>query len=89
MHEGIRVLLDTGCSHSIISKKYSSKNKRKNKNEYYTGSGTLMTKYESKVHFSLPEFSDQKVINWTFNVADTEDLGYEAIIGRDLLWNLK
>ena len=32
MHEGIWVLLDTGCPHSIISKKYSSKNKRKNKN---------------------------------------------------------
>ena len=88
-HDSLRVLIDTGCSHSIISKKYCSKFKSKNIKTYSTGSGSLTTKYDSKIHFTLPEFSDKKIINWTFSVANTEDLGYDAIIGRDLLLNLK
>ena len=34
--------------------------------------------------FSLPEFYDQKVIQFTFHVADTHSR-YQMIIGRDLL----
>ena len=89
IHEGLRVLVDTGCSHSIILKKYCSKLKNNKEKEYATGSGTLKTKYESKVYFSLPEFSDQKIINWVFNVTSSEDLGYEVILGRDILLSLK
>ena len=89
IHDSLRVLIDTGCSHSIISKKYCSKFKSKNIKTYSTGSGSLTAKYDSKIHFALPEFSDKKIINWTFSVANTEDLGYDAIIGRDLLLNLK
>lgn len=88
-HEGLRVLIDTGCSHSIIAKKYSSKTKRRSTKTYKTGSGSLTTEYESKIYFSLSEFSDQKIINWTFSVTNAEDLGYDVILGRDLLLNLK
>ena len=56
---------------------------------YTTGNGMLKTKYESKINFSLPEFSDKKIITWTFNVADKESLGYDMILGRDLLMELK
>jgi hypothetical protein len=87
-HEGLRVLIDTGCSHSIILKKYCKKLKDNKEKEYATGSGTLKTKHESKVYFSLPEFSDQKIINWVFNVTNSEDLGYDVILGRDILLNL-
>ena len=87
-HEGLRVLIDTGCSHSIILKKYCKKLKDNKEKEYATGSGTLKTKYESKVYFSLPEFSDQKIINWVFNTTSSEDLGYDVILGRDILLNL-
>ena len=80
--------MDTGCSHSIILKKYCNKLKNNKEKEYATGSGTLKTKYESKVYFSLPEFSDQKIINWVFNVTSSEDLGYEVILGRDILLSL-
>ena len=87
-HEGLRVLIDTGCSHSIILKKYCNKLKNNKEKEYATGSGTLKTKHESKVYFSLPEFSDQKIIDWVFNVTSSEDLGYDVILGRDVLLNL-
>ena len=88
IHEGLRVLIDTGCSHSIILKKYCRKLTENKEKEYATGSGTLKTKYESKVYFSLPEFSNQKIINWVFNVTSLEDLGYDVILGRDILLNL-
>ena len=51
--------------------------------------GMLKTKYKSKINFSLTEFSDKKIITWTFNVADKESLGYNMILGRDLLIELK
>ena len=88
-HEGLRVLIDTGCSHSIILEKYiKQKLKEINKKEYSTGSGILKTKYESKIHFALMEFSDKKIIEWKFSVTDSKDLGYDMIVGRDLLTEL-
>ena len=89
-YSDLRVLVDTGCSHSIIVKNYckASKSHKKVK-KYATGSGTLTTQYETKVHFSLPEFSDKKVITWNFSVTDSKDLGYDLILGRDLMTELK
>ena len=57
--------------------------------KYSTGSGTLDIKHEAEIHFTLPEFSDKKIINWTFSVTDSKDLGYDMIVGRDLLLELK
>ena len=54
-------------------------------NTYDTGGGKLTTKYESNVHFTLAEFSDKIIINWKFNLFETEDLGYDMVIGRDIL----
>ena len=88
-HEGLRVLIDTGCSHSLISKLYCHHLMKQKVKKYATGNGTLTTKYESKIHFSLPEFSDKKIITWKFSVAEKENLGYDIILGRDLLLDLK
>ena len=59
------------------------------KKKYSTGNGTLETKYESEIHFSLPEFSDKKIINWKFSVAESKLIGYDMIIGQDLLSEIK
>lgn len=60
-HNNLIVLIDTGSSHSLINKSYSSKNKRKETpRQYSTGSATLKTKYESTKQMILPEFSDKK-----------------------------
>ena len=88
-YENLRVLIDTGCSHSLILTKYCSRRLKKNKNKYSTGSGSLTTQYESQVHFTLPEFSDKKIINWKFSVADSPTIGYDLIIGRDLMLQLQ
>ena len=48
----------------------------------------MSTKYEGNVHFSLPEFSDKKIINWRFNIFESEDLGYDMVIGRDIMTKL-
>ena len=48
----------------------------------------MSTKYEGNVHFSLPEFSDKKIVNWKFNIFESEDLGYDMVIGRDIMTKL-
>ena len=72
--------MDTGCSHWIILKKYGNQLKFNKEKEYSTGSETLKKKYES------PEFSDQNIINWFFNVTISEDLGYDVILGADIYY---
>ena len=62
-HEGLRVLLDTGCSDSLLHTKYCRTKKiTKSENTYSTGEGELTTQYEGIAHFSL-EFSDKKIID--------------------------
>ncbi len=85
----MRVLIDTGCSHSLISILYCHKLISQREKKYSTGNGILTTKSEAKIHFSLPEFSDKKIITWKFSVAEQDNLGYDIIIGRDLLLELK
>ena len=48
----------------------------------------MKTSHEAKIAFSLSEFSNSKIIEWTFSLADRDDLGYDMIIGRDLLGQL-
>jgi len=88
-YTNLRVLIDTGSSHSLINKKYSSKNNQKeNKKKYSTGSGTLTTRYESTEELILPEFSDKKIITWHFSAFENNDIGYDIVIGRDLMLEL-
>ena len=86
--EGLKVLLDTGCCTSIAKEKHCQNKKRNKVSNYATGGGALKTKYESEIHFALPEFSDKKIIKWNFNITSSDDLGYDMIIGRDILMTL-
>jgi predicted aspartyl protease len=84
----IRVLLDSGASGTIINGTYTKKinTQRVSKTEWTTKSGTFVTEKECKIHFSLPEFHENKIIEWTVHVDDTEqNFKYDMIIGRDLL----
>ena len=85
----VRVLIDTGSSHSLLNIKYSLKSKRKeNTKQYSTGRGTLRTKYESTKQLVLPKFSDKKNITWHFSVFKGNKVGYDAVIGQDLMLEL-
>ena len=89
VHEGLRVLLDTGCSDSLLLAEFVKKNKKiKKPSKYATGGGAVSTKYETKVNFSLPEFSDKKVVTWKFKVFESTTLGYDMVIGRDIMSEL-
>ena len=85
-----KVLLDSGSSHSMCSKRCAqNKNTwKERKTSFSTGGGVMKTTHEAKVAFSLSEFSNSKIIEWTFNLAERKDLGYDMIIGRDLLGQL-
>jgi hypothetical protein len=36
----------------------------------------------------LPEFSDKKNITWHFSIFERDDVGYDMVIGRDLMLEL-
>ena len=52
--------------------------------KWKTMAGTVSTRGTAKVEFSLPEFHEDKLLEW--NVHLTPKLGnYDMIVGRDLL----
>ena len=88
-YAGLRVLIDTGCSDSLLRACFGKHGEiKKIKNIYSTGGGNIKTQYESKINFTLSEFSDKKIIEWKFNIFDDDKLEYDAIIGRDLMSSL-
>ena len=87
------VLLDPGTSSSIISRKCVETQKIKiNKNysgNWSTPAGGIKTNEKVSIKFALVEFSASKKIFWDFHVTRPfHNLGYDMIIGRDLLDDL-
>ena len=69
--------------------KYGRKNRKKESTKKFaTGSGQLKTKFQADIKFTLPELSNSKIINWNFRLTDNEDLGYDMILGRDIMTKL-
>jgi hypothetical protein len=86
----IKVLLDSGSSETIISQKLVNKF-RKIKSppaRWNTAAGILETKNKAKIHFSLPEFYEKKIIQWEAHMFKN-NTRYDMIMGRDLLTELK
>ncbi len=88
--ENIYILLDTGCSNTIISKNYFNlcKSIKKSKSRYSTAVGVYKTSKHGTIKFKLPEFSNSKEITWNMDIGDLGVLEYDMIIGRDLLTSL-
>ena len=86
-----RVLVDTGCSRSLVKlaklPEGLFQDKRQVKETIWkTNAGMYTTKYEVPLNFTLPEFAPSKEIEFTLAVDDTEKSSkYDMIIGRDLL----
>ena len=87
------VLLDTGCSNTIVNDKYLNylESVKKIKTNYATAGGTYHVNKNGIVKFKLPEFSTSKEITWKCDVDNGSllELGYDMVIGRDLLKALK
>lgn len=57
---------------------------------FATPNGTMSTTKKTDISFSLGDFSDSKVIDWSFHVLpEAQKLPYDFIIGRDLMQALK
>ena len=88
--ENIYILLDTGCSNTIISKNYLNlcKSIKKSKSRYSTAVGVYKTSKHGTIKFKLPEFSNSKESTWNIDIGDLGVLEYDMIIGRDLMKSL-
>jgi len=92
--DGLYLLFDSGSSDSMIKLQHVKHLKHKfvkNKTEYSVAGGIYKTNKEVKVNFSLPEFNDNKVINWKFQIDENdseEGIGYDIILGRDAMSEL-
>ena len=93
-----RCLLDTGCTKSMILKKFTSKNRRtklsdKNSIRYTTYGSSFKSSMTASVGFKMVEFESQSnnTIEYQFQVDETSDPDkqlYDVIIGNDLLYNM-
>ena len=96
----LQVLLDTGCSKSIILKKFTeSKQRTKQSKEeqvsYTTWGGSFDTHCKASVGFQLLEFNKRgkQTVEHEFQVDGTEykkgrEPKYDMVIGSNLLWNM-
>jgi Retroviral aspartyl protease. len=86
---GLLVLLDTGCSHSMMSAAMAKHVKWKRSTaSFNTAAGQYETKHTAKVLFTLPEFSESKILHWEFHLdpeKEHQGTGHDMIIGRDLM----
>ena len=85
----VRVLLDSGGSATIMRKSLARKLrvKQDKKTTWQTLAGKVSTANVARVQFKLPEFFDDRAVE--YNVHLTETLkNYDMIIGRDLLSEL-
>ena len=87
------VLLDTGSHSSFLRDNYFKhcSSVKKHKTTYNSAGGTFNSSKKGTLEFRLPEFSTSKKITWNF-VSDAgrlDSLGYDMIIGRDLMTSLK
>jgi ABC-type lipoprotein release transport system permease subunit len=91
-------LLDTGCTKSMILKKFTEI-KRQNKVskedtiEYETYGGKFRSSMTASVGFKMIEFQQHQnqTIEYEFQVDETSNSKqqhYDMIIGNDLLWNM-
>jgi hypothetical protein len=90
----MRVLFDTGCSSTLINHKLVNKLKKTTKapsTNWSTKAGNFKTDQNVKVKFMLPAFHENRDIEWTCYVDESDDnlSRYDMIIGRDLIQELK
>ena len=88
--EHLLILIDSGASHSMakasLVQRYKHSFFQKEKSSYKTAAGTFESKHSMKLVFTLDEFGRSTKLSHTFDLDESEDgIGYDMIIGRDLL----
>ena len=92
-HEGLSVLFDSGSSHSMIIERVVDKQQWKrmrNPVGFESCNGAFELQYKTDVILSFPELNAHRVITWQCYVDERDDneLGYDMIIGRDLMTSI-
>ena len=85
----LKILLDSGSSSTLISSTMTKnlRNKAEKETSWVTAAGEFKTQGHCKVLFQMPEFHESKTIQYDVHVT-TQNMGYDMIIGRDLLHEL-
>ena len=85
---------DSGATDSMIKRRHTNNYElqmRSNKVEYSTATGVYCRTHDVKVPFFIPDFSSSKITYHRFHVDNNKvnsRIGYDMIIGRDLMVNL-
>jgi hypothetical protein len=89
----LRALLNSGCSKSIILKRFTEKKRRtklmgRNRVEYATYGGKFQSKSSASVGFKLIKFANKQQIDYKFQVDEvqsSQESIYDMIVRSDLL----
>ena len=83
----VKVLLDSGASHTIVNKRCVRKLRRKRASsaEWSTAAGTFSTNSKTVLNFQLPELAPSAEITTSAYVYKGKMHDYDIIVGRDLL----
>ena len=86
----IKILFDSGASKYIIRSRLvkNLKQEKTGPNQWKTAAGKVATSKKAKLMFNLPEFYESKIIQFWAHIFDN-NIGYDMIIGRDLMTKLK
>ena len=83
-----RVLFDSGCSATLINKKFIRhwKKTRTSSTKWSTKAGSFKTKRRCEITFTLPAFHENRNIHCNAYVDEShhESSNYDMIIGRDI-----
>ena len=83
-----RVLIDTGCSKTLIKKKFVPEGLKQTRKIvpiiWSTNGGKFNTRYEVPLTIVLPEFSSSMEVQWSCAIDENPDSTYDMILGRDI-----
>ena len=90
VHEGLSVLFDSGSSHSMILQSLVTQQKWKalsNPMGFESCNGCFDLSHKTDVTMIFPELNAHRTVTWQCFIDDRsgDDLGYDMIIGRDLM----
>ena len=92
LQQRLRVLFDSGCSATLINKKFVKRWKKvvKSTVKWSTKAGDFKTTRKCDIEFTLPAFHENRVISCSAYVDESpyKESHYDMIIGRDLMHEL-
>ena len=88
----LRVLFDSGCSATLINKRFVKhwKKSKLKTTKWSTKAGSFKTNHRCEIEFTLPAFHEHRKIscNAYVDASPYESCNYDIIIGRDIMHSL-